>query len=156
MAKIQLNSNVTLDIEENGEIKHSFNLTFKELSKKQQKDIGEENEKILDIFKLIQKIDKHINTHEMKAEALKELGNNKDLLTTVKKLDDLYAKKEKLEKDAVTHGGYEKMLEASKITFQNCVSGADVAALEEWIEENSDYGTVLTVISEDARNSKGK
>ena len=155
MAKLQLSNAVTLEIAEMGKVVDTYKLSYKEPSKKEQKEIGKGNKDILDLFKSSQKLDRRIEVMEAKVEALKELNNAEELLDTAKKLDDLYQARDKIEDDFDKLGGFDKMLEASEVTFGISVGGKDKKRLVEFVEAQSDYATVLTAIAEDAKEQKG-
>jgi len=156
MAKISLSIAVNLDITDSGKVVKTFNLTYRQPSKKEQKQLGKENETILDLFKQSQKIDRRIEAVEVKIEALRSMENKaSELLKSANLLEKLYIQKDEIEDDFEKIGGIDKMLEASKETFSISVGGKDKDELMEFIEENSDYSTFLDAIAEDAKKQKG-
>lgn len=156
MAKIQLSTRVTLDITENGKVVDTFKISFREPSKRQQREIGKENEEILDLFKKSQSLDRRLEVTEAKVSALKELENAKELLTTAKSLDKLYIDRDNIEDRFIDLGGFEKMLEASRLTFDHAISGEDKDRLRDFIEDQSDYSIIMGAIAEDAKEQRGK
>ncbi|MCK5744478.1 MAG: hypothetical protein KAH30_07040 [Caldisericia bacterium] len=156
MAKIQLSTIVKLDISEDGKITRSFSVTFREPSKKQQKEIGKENKTILDLFKVSQKLERRIEATEAKVEALKSMDKATELLSTAKKLDDLYSQIDEVETQFDSLGGYDQMMEASKLSFEKAIGGKDKEDLRVFIDEFSDYTTILNAISNDAKEQRGK
>ena len=155
MAKIQLSTAVTLEITDNGKVVDTFKVTHREPSKKQQRKLGKENKDMPDLFKLSQKLDRRIEVSESKVDALQELGNPKDTLKEINKLELIYIEKDKVEDKFDALGGYDKFLEISQLSFDMQVGGKDKERLAEFIEENSDYGSVLEAIAVDAKAKRG-
>ena len=155
MAIVSLATAVKLQIKDNGKVVKTFNVTYKEPSKKQQKQLGKENKEILDLFKKNQKFDRHINVLLSKQEVLAGMSKDKELLIVLEELEALYAKKDVLEESFEELGGFDKMLEASEETFKISVKGKDIKDLTAFIEDNGDYSEYLEAISEDAKEKKG-
>ncbi|MCK5743631.1 MAG: hypothetical protein KAH30_02750 [Caldisericia bacterium] len=155
MAKIQLSNNITLDIIEGDEKIKSFSITYREPSRKQQRALGEDNKAIIDLFKESQKLDRRLEVMEAKVDALKELEQAKELLSTAKKLDEMYIRRDKIEDQFEEMGGVDKMLEASQLTFDISVGGKDKKILKEFIETSSDYNVILNAIADDAKAQRG-
>jgi len=157
MAKLKLSTKVTLEIEdENGKAIEKFDVTYRELSNKLQKKVGKDNEVIIEVFNKGQKIGKRINALEAKLQALREMEKTKEISTTANELTALYKKVEPLDIKFDELGGFDKMREASKITFDLCVGGKDKETLIDFIEENSDFAEVLEELAKDAKEQKGK
>jgi hypothetical protein len=154
MAKIILSKKVTLDIVDNGEKIDSFNVTFKPLNKKQEKELGDDSKKIMDINTNAIRLRRQIELLERKAEALSNVGDDAGVIKISNELEKLYKESDKLEKDFDDLGGFDLLTNASKRTFELAVGGEDKDRLQEWIEENSDYSEVLSAIAEDANKGK--
>ncbi len=156
MAKINLSTKVKLDITDEGKVVKSFDITYREPSKKEQKKLGKDNQDILDMFKQSQKLDKRIEIAKSKQFALEQMkGKGKELLNNVNDLEKLYKEKDGIDDRFEALGGFEKLLEASKETFYASIGGKDFDALCSFIEENGDYSDYLEAIAEDAKAKKG-
>ena len=157
MAKIKPSLKVKLDIEdENGVISQSFNVTYRELTRRQSRTINEDSKDIIGLFNDSQSTSKRIESLENKIDALKELGNNKDVVKFTTQLDKLYAVQDKQEDEFEVLGGLDALLDASKATFLLSIGGKDKDGLVDFIEENSDYNTVLEALALDAKEQLGK
>jgi hypothetical protein len=157
MAKIQPSLKLKLEIvNEDNKVERIFNVTYKELSKKQEREIGKENKDILDLFKKSQELSKMVKILESEVEAHKELNKPKELLASTKELKKLYLEQDELDSKFEDLGGFDRFIEASKITFESVVTGGDKDALREFAENESDFGQVLTALAEDAKESRGK
>lgn len=155
MAKLILSSKVKLDITEDGKVVKTFNVTFRELSRKQQKAIGKDNKEILDIFQKGQSTTKRVEVLEAKLAALGEVEDPKATLSTANKLETIYDEQDKLEEKFEKLGGIEKLLEASTISYDMLVGGKDKAILKEFAESESDYSVVLAALRDDLKEQKG-
>ena len=156
MAKISLATAVVLDITDSGKKITSFKVTYKAPTKKQIKTLGKDNEDILDLFKSNQKLDRRIEATEAKVEALRGIpALAQELLDTAKELSTMYEKSDANEISFDELGGVDKMLHASKLTFDISINGADKEALAEFIEQNGDYAEYVEVIAKDAQKQKG-
>jgi len=157
MAKMTPRVGIKLDIVDSGKkVLKTFNVDYKEPSRKEQKQLGKENETILDLFKQNQKLDRRVKVTEIKIEALREIdGKSRELLSSVNTLEKLYIQRDEVENNFEELGGVDKMIEASKETFIISVGGKDKDTLSEYIEENGDYSEYLDTIAKDAKNQKG-
>ena len=156
MASLALSTSVKLDITENGKVTKTFNVSFKELTRKQTKKLGKDNKAILDITQTGAGIENRISILRSKMAALEELNKSQEVVKVANILDDLMTRKEDLEEQYETLGGIDKLTEAAEASFDLQVSGKDKEALREFIEENSDYTSVLDVIRKDALEKSGK
>ena len=154
MAKIQLAVKIKVDFDDEGKIIKSFDITYKELHRKQQRILGKENKGILDVFNKNERANKKIKIYEAEVEALQELGESAKVLEVAGKLKKLYDLNEAAEEKFEKLGGVDKLLEASKTTFDIAVGGKDKKAFSEFIEENSDFATALEAIKKDADEIK--
>jgi len=155
MANINLGVKVTLDIKDEDKIVKSFEVVYREASKKQQKKLGKENKEVLDLFKKNQNLDRRVKVLEDKQEVLKALGEDKALLGVIKELEKLYNAKDEVEDEFETLGGFDKLSEASEETFKIAVTGKDSKELIAFIEENGDYSDYLEAIVKDVEDKKG-
>jgi len=156
MAKISLRSKVELVIKDDGKVIETFNILYKELSKKQQKLQNSGSKEIMELFNKSEKIDRQIEVINIKKDALEQMGNKgKELLKVSNDLAELYQTKDKIDDDFEAMGGFDKLLEASEATFDATVSGKDKDALKAFIEENGDYSDYLKAIIEDVKSQKG-
>ena len=155
MAKISLGTKVKLDFTDEGKVFKTFNVTYRELGRKQTKSIGKENKDIMDVFTKGQSLVKRSEVLEAKVAALKELNKADDLLSTTNKLDTLYDEQDVIEEKFEELGGIDKLLEASKLTYDLAVGGKDKDILSEFAETESEYSTVLNALKEDAQSQSG-
>ncbi len=156
MAKVKLSSKAKLEFEVNGKIENSFDVTYREPSRKQVKIMGKENKEILDLFTKNQTLTKRAAVFETKVDALKALDKPLDTLRATSKLEKIYDEQVILEDKYEALGGIDKLIEASKMTYDLAVGGKDKEALEKFIEEFSDYGTILEALKEDVKEQQGK
>ena len=154
MAKIQLAVKISVEIEDNSEIIDKFDITYKALSRKQQKQLGKDNKEILDLFDKNQGIEKRISVMEAEIEALKSMDNPAKVIEISKKLEKAYNEQDKMNSKFETLGGVDKLLEASKNTFELSVGGKDKERIVAFIEENSDFASALSEIQKDANEKK--
>jgi len=141
MAKLTLSKNVTLEIDDGQQV-HTFNVTYKELTGKQLKELTEMTKEAMAISSEAEIIDGKIRALEAKA--------GKDVSD---KLVKLYDRKEKLEERFEKIGGADILNRTLKKKFELSVGGADKDRLMEFIEENTDYGTILDAIIKDAEGN---
>ncbi len=156
MAKLQLSSKVKVDIEEDGKITRTFSVNFKKLTRKESKKLGKENEEIMESFSKAQSLVKRAEVLEAKMEALKGSNNDNELIKVANKLEAIYNEQDGLEDTFEVLGGLDKLLEASKLTYDASVSGKDKEALAEFAENESEYSIVLQAIDEDLKDKMGK
>ncbi len=156
MAKFQLDIKVKLEIVSAGKTIDSFDVTYKELTRKEGKSIGKENKEILELFNKSQLLEKRVTVLEGKIDALKELERPEDVLKTATKLERLYDDQANMEEEFEKLGGLDKLLEASKLSYEASVAGKDKNRLTEFVEAQSDYSTILAALKEDANEQKGK
>lgn len=154
MAKIRLAIKIKVDFDDEGKIVKSFDITYKELNRKQQKQLGKDNKEILDLFTKNEREMKKINVYEAEVEALRELGESSKMLEGTAKLKKLYAENEKANERFEVLGGVDKLLDASKTTFDLSIHGKDKKAFSDFIEENSDFTTALASVKKDADEIK--
>ena len=157
MAKLKPSLKLNLDIlDEDGQTTQTFNVTYRELTRKQTRSINEESKDILELFNESQSTAKRIESLENKIDALKELDNSKEIVKFTTQLDKLYLVQDKQEVTFNKLGGLDALLDATKATFNLAIGGKDKKALVDFIEENTDYATVLDALTEDAKEQMGK
>lgn len=156
MAKIQLSHNAKLEIEDDGNIIKTFSVTFKEPTKKEKKKLGKGHEEIIKVFTDAQSLAKKAEVLESKVAALKELGKSDQLLEATSKLEYIYNNQDDLESKFEELGGFDKLLEASKISYDTSVGGKDKEALAEFAENESSYSDVMDAIRQDIKDSRKK
>ncbi len=156
MAKMQLDIKVKLDIVASGKTVDTFEVTYRELTRKEGRSIGKENKTILDLFNKSQQSTKRVEMLEGKVGAFKEVERPEDVIKASAKLEKLYDEQAEMETKFEELGGLDKLLEASRATYAISVGGKDKDRLEEFIEAQSDYSTVLEALKEDAGEQRGK
>jgi len=156
MAKIVLAHKLKLDMEIDGKIDKSFVVTYRDLSRKQIKQLGKENKKVMDVFNKGQLLTKRADVLEGKLEALREIGNAEEVLKVSTKLEKIYDEQSVLEDNFEELGGVDKLLEAAKINFDISVGGKDKEALAQYTEDFSDFGVILEALKRDVKEQQGK
>lgn len=156
MSKIKLSIKAKIEIEDNGKVVKTFNVNFKELTRKQQKNLGKDNKEILEVFGKSQSLAKKAEALENKMHTLKDKDDKPGLLTVSNKLEVIYDEQDSLEEKFEALGGIDKLYDASKLTYDATVSGKDKASLAEFAENDSEYGVVLQALRDDVKEQKGK
>lgn len=156
MAKIQLSSNVKLEITDGTTVTHTFNITYKEPSRKQRKEVEGSNVKIYNDFTEIQLMENNIKTLSSKLEAYTRKKNDDLIIKTSNTIEKIRKDKAKLDKAFEDAGGFEVIFSDSKDNFMLCIGGEDKDDLVQFIDDYSDYGDILKAIIEDARQQRGK
>ncbi len=156
MAKIQLSTAVTVQIERDGEVAETFNVTYKELSKSQQREATKRLKNVTDIFKKNESLSFDIDSLRTNLKALQNMGDDEAVIKTNAKITKIRGEIKKLEMKYEELGGDDIPIAITKNTFDLCVGGADKEALTKFIEESSDYKTVLAAIVGDAKEQMGK
>ncbi|MDM5264679.1 hypothetical protein PF327_10780 [Sulfurovum sp. XTW-4] len=157
MAKIQPSLKLKLDIlDEDGKVTKTFNVTYRDLNKRELRKVGESNKEIMDLFSKAKTLASSADTLNKKIEALKDEGDSNGVIKTAEKLEKIYKDQDAIDAKFEELGGYDKLLEASKATFEIAVGGSDKEALAEFAENELDYGQVLDALAEDAKDSRGK
>ncbi len=156
MGNFSLSNKVTLDVTEGGKKVSSFDVIYREPTRKQMKVIGKENKEVLDLFSKNQKLNKRAEVLEGKLSALRELGKAEEVLSASNKLEKVYDEQTDVEDRFEELGGVDKLIEASKKSFDIAVSGKDLESLRKFTEEQSEYSTVLDALKKDAEGQQGK
>jgi type II secretory pathway component HofQ len=108
------------------------------------------------VFTDAQSLAKKAEVLESKVAALKELGKSDQLLEATSKLEYIYNNQDDLESKFEELGGFDKLLEASKISYDTSVGGKDKEALAEFAENESSYSDVMDAIRQDIKDSRKK
>ena len=155
MAKLQLKTEVSLNIEENGKVVKTFTVEYKALSNKQERSLGKQNKEVFALYGKSTKLEKRISLLENEIEAYKELDNFDKVVSVTNTLKKLYTKQEDLEDKFESLGGIDVLTEAAKSKFNLAISGADLEELAKWIDDNSDYATILDLFEQDVQAKRG-
>lgn len=155
--KIKLSQSATIEIEDNGKVIKTFNVTFREPTRKELKKLGKDDKEIIEVFSKSKSLTDRASVLESKIQALSKMGTNSDkLFKATEKLEKIYDDQDELEEKFEKLGGIDKLFEASKRTFEKFVSGKDKEALAIFTEESSEYSTVLDAIKKDISDNQGK
>ena len=154
MGKIQLSYKINLQVEDVDGVKE-YNVTFRELKKKEAKTLGKESEEIINIVSEAGRVDEQISIQKAMVEALIKTGQNAEIILTSKSLERLYAKREKLDKKFKELGGMDALDDAARKTLEMSVGGDDKDAVIA-LGDDIGYPTVLTALQEELNEKQGK
>jgi len=156
MAKIQLSSKVTLRIEDSEGVElKSFNVTFRELTKKEIRKMTKEQKEMMELMQESSSLGRRILALETKVEAL---DKDKDIVSATNKLEKLYDQADELEEKAKSFGEDEADRIATS-NYNKMVGGEDSEALFEYIQDDNtpiDVSDALEALREDVKVKRGK
>jgi hypothetical protein len=135
MATLSLSNKVKLDIKEDGKVIKTFNVTYRELTRKQSKKLGKDNKEILDIAQKGASLESRISVLSTKMKALEELGRSEEVVKVANTLDTLMSQRDEMEDKYEELGGIDKLTEAAEVSFNLSVGGKDKEALREFTDE---------------------
>ena len=142
MAKLTLSKNVTLEIDDGTQL-HIFNVTYKELTGKQVKELTKMTKDAIKLSSEAEVLDGKIRALESKED-----GDS-----VADKIVSLYEKKQKLEDRFEKMGGVSILNDTLAQKFKLSIGGADKNNLISFIEDHSDYETILSAIIKDAEGN---
>jgi len=155
MAKLQLSTKVELNITEDGKVIKTFSVTFRDLTKKQERALTDKNKEIFNLYSKSTRVAKKVTLLEDEIEAFKGLEKFEKVITSTKTLKGLYAEQDILEEKFEELGGIDVLSEAAGEKFSLAIGGKDKDDLATWTEENADYAVVLELLEEDAKAKRG-
>lgn len=158
MAKLIPSIKTKIEVEnENGKVTKTFHVTFKELTRKENKKLGKNNEEILKVFTGSRSLIEKAVTLKAKLTALQEEeGNGLEVIKVADKLESIYDEQDKYEEEFEKLGGMDKLFEASKLVYEASVGGKDKDALAEFTEIESEFSDIIDLLRKDAQSERGK
>ena len=146
---IKLSVKVPVLFTEDGKEVAKFEVTYRDVSRKDKKKFGKENEEILELSQKLFSSLRRSQALEERKNALVSIGDDKEVADVSKKFLTAMDKLEKIQDRFTELGGEDKLSEAAEMSFDRSIGGKDKDALRVFIEENSDYPEVLEAIRGD-------
>jgi len=152
---IKLSVKVPVVFLEDKEEVAKFEVTYRDVSRKDKRKFGKENEEIMELSQKLFSSLRRSQTLEERKDALVAIGSHEKIAEASSKFLTALDKLEKIQDRFAELGGEEKLSEAAELSFDRAIGGKDKEALKVFIEENSDYPDVLESIRADVEKIRG-
>jgi ABC-type Fe3+-citrate transport system substrate-binding protein len=152
---LSIDNKIEIKIQEGGEIKETLEVSYRYPTKKEEKELDNELEKIKKLVSELRKIGSKIESLEKRIEYAEKQGNFEKAEQLLDKKEKLETRLEKMQEEVESMGGADWAEAINKKTFEMLVSGEGKERLREYAEAMG-YTKIMAELNKARAELEGK